>query len=458
MTPSNHNHSHNHNNTEQPRGRVTLASIINGWWNRLFAAVFGGRWDDQPWLYESGRSGRDYLLNTLGSIAWGTLFPLLTIVATQLSGAERAGHFTMAFTTATLLLYVGNYGVKTYQVSDLEETESFSSYRTQRLMTCLLMLAIGFLYCLVRGYSKEMWLISAGAYGFRAVDALADTYEARLQQQDKLYLAGISQAVRSVLGITAFSLLLLVTKSLVTASIGMAVAALASFFLLTAPLTRLETPRPRPGSAIEVREIFTDCFPTFLALFLFALIESIPKYAMEGVLPYRSQVFFSAIYFPAQAMLMVVGFIYRPQLVRLATIWGDERKRLRFDLIVVAMIAVCVLVTGVGLAFAHWLAVPMNTLLYGTSFEPYRNAQYLMVIAGGLSAAIDFLYQIITVLRQQATATRIYLGATVFVTGASIILVRLYGFDGAVWSYLGVMGTLFFALGIHYIFIRTQAA
>lgn len=454
-TPSTHTNHSQHR--RRKRQRQTFGSVINGWWERLFSAVFGGTWDEQPRMYESGRSGRDYLLNTVGSVAWGALFPLLTVVATQLSGAERAGHFTMAFTTATLLLYVGNYGVKTFQVSDLEETESFSSYRAHRFITCFIMLALGFAYCAIRRYDREMWLISAGAYGFRAIDALADTYEARLQQQDKLYLAGVSQAVRSVLGVTFFSLLLLITKSLVVASIGMAVAALASFVLLTAPLTRLETPRPRPAATIEIKELFVECFPSFLALFLFALIENIPKYAMEGVLPYESQVYFSAIYFPAQAMLMMVGFVYRPQLVRLATIWTDPHKRLRFDLIVGAVLAVCGAVTLAGLAFARWVAVPLGTLLYGTSFEPFRNAQYLMIIAGGLSAAIDFLYQIITVLRQQALATRIYLVATVLVIAMSVILVRLYGFDGAVWSYLGVMAALFGALGGQYIFIRMRA-
>lgn len=433
-----------------------LDRVVDGWWSRLFSAVFGGSWDDEPHRYRPGRGGRDYLLNTLGSIAWGALFPLLTIVSAQLVGGEDAGHFNLAFTTATLLLYLGNYGVKTYQVSDLDETHSFASYRLQRLITCLLMLVIGFAFCAIRHYDSDMVLISAGAYVYRAIDAFADVYEGRLQQADKLYLAGVSVAVRSVLGITAFSLLLLITKSLVAASIAMAVAALGSLLLLTMPLTRLETVRTRAWSGLEIREIFVECFPAFLALFLFALIESIPKYAMEGVLPYESQVFFSAIYFPAQAMLMIVGFIYKPQIVRLATFWSDPHKRLRFDVIVVAMLVVCAFVTLAGLAFAEWVAIPMNTLLYGMDFEPYRRAQQLMVIAGGLSAAIDFLYQIITVLRRQAAATRLYLGATVFVVLAAAILVRLWGFEGAVLSYFSVMAALLLALGVQYVLIRVR--
>lgn len=440
--------------TKREQRHATLRGIIDGWWDRLFSAVFGGTWNNQPHLYESGHAGRDYLLNTVGSIAWGTLFPLLTIVATQLAGVEDAGHFNMAFTTATLLLYVGNYGVKTYQVSDIDEACSFASYLIQRLITCTLMLLLGYLYCLVRHYDHTMLLISAGAYGFRVVDALADAFEARLQQQDKLYLAGISTAVRSILAVVTFTFVLLVTRDLVPASIAMAVSAVLSLLLLTAPLTHLETPLSRRWRGIEVSDIFRDCFPAFLALFLFALIEAVPKYAMEGVLPYESQIYFSAIYFPAQAMLMVVGFVYRPQLVRLATIWADPGKRVRFDLIVLAMLVVCAIVTLAGLAIARWILVPLNSVLYATDFETYRDAQYLMILAGGLSAAIDFLFQIITVLRQQATATRIYLVATALVVVASIILVRLQGFYGAVWSYVGVMVLLFVSLGVHYLVVR----
>lgn len=443
--------------SQRPRSRRFhfLRDIINSWWERLFSTVFGGNWDTQAQLYDSGRRGSDYLLNTLGSVCWGALFPILTIVSTQVIGPEEAGKFNMAFTTATLLLYLGNYGVKTFQVSDIDEMHSFASYRIQRLLTCLLMLLCGFGFCALHGYSQEMVLISAGAYGFRAVDALADVYEGRLQQADKLYLAGISQAVRSAFAVLCFTVLLVLTRSLVHASIALAIAGILTLFLLTIPLTRLETDTPRPARMIEIHELFTECFPAFLALFLFALIEAIPKYAMEGVLPYESQVVFSAIYFPAQAILMVVGFVYRPQLVRLANIWADTNKRARFDLIVVAMLVVSVLITLAGLAFAKWLAVPLNSLLYATDFEAYRTAQYLMIIAGGMTGIIDFLYQVITVLRQQALATRIYLVVTALITVASIVLVRLVGFMGAVWSYFGAMAILLGALLVLYLLVRT---
>lgn len=428
--------------------------VINRWWDRLLDVADKRSFSRGASEYEANQTTRDYVLNTIGLGAWGALFPVLSIVATQLAGAEQAGMFSMAFTTATLMLYVGNYGVRTYQVSDIDEADSFASYQVQRACTVAVMLLIGFLWCAVRGYNSTMTLITWGAFGFRAVDALADTYEARLQQMDKLYLSGVSQAVRAILGMVVFSVLLFVTHSLVAACIGMAIAAVASFVLLTLPLALLETPKSRGVDRVEILELFVECFPAFAAQFLFALIETMPKFAMEGVLPYEDQVYFNAIYFPAQSILMIVGFVYKPQLVRIANVWADRSKRARFDLTVLAMLAVSVVVTIVMLFVFGLVGVWLNGLMYGVDFEPFRIAQYLMIVAGGISAAIDFLYQIITVLRRQAAATVLYLAAFAFVAIASTALVRMVGFDGAVWSYLAVMVVLFVLLGVQFCVVR----
>ena len=58
-------------------------------------------------------------------------------------------------------------------------------------------------------------------------------YEGRLQQVDKLYLAGVSQAFRSVVVFVVFSLFLLVTRNLPGACIAMAVAAAVTFLFLS---------------------------------------------------------------------------------------------------------------------------------------------------------------------------------------------------------------------------------
>ena len=282
-----------------------LSRAVNNWWNRLLGAVFGGGLEDQGEQYLAHQTTRDYVLNTAGQAAWGGLFPLLTMVCTWFVGAEQAGLFSMAFTVGTLLLFLANFGVRTYQVSDLDELQSFKDYQINRLITCGLMLLVGFGYCKVRGYAEPMISICMGVLSFRAVDGLADVYEGRLQQKDKLYLAGLSQGLRCAASFLAFSIVLFVTRNLVFASFAMAIAAVASLLLLTLPLAYLETEKSLPATLRGVRELFVQCWPLFLALFLYNVIDSVPKFAMEGSLSYDNQLYYNAMYFPAHSLSLI---------------------------------------------------------------------------------------------------------------------------------------------------------
>jgi O-antigen/teichoic acid export membrane protein len=431
-----------------------LRRVVDHWWDRLIGAVYSGSLSNQTARYAAHNQTRDYIANSVGMGVWGALFPILTIVASQLAGAEQAGMFSMAFVIANLLIFIGNYGVRTYQVSDIDETESFAAYQIQRVLSCVLMMLAGWLFCKVRGYAGEMLTICWGTFAFRVIDAFADVYEGRLQQMDKLYLAGISQALRCVSGVVVFSVVLFVTRSIPVASIALAIVAAASLVIVTIPLALFETPKSRKWELQEVREIFKECFPAFLAQFVFTLIESVPKFVMEGVLPYKAQLVFNAIYFPAQSILMVIGLVYKPQLVRLANIWSDPSRRKRFDLIIVAVLALCAVLTAVYVFIAAWIGIPITSFLYGLNFEPYRTAQYLMLVAGGMTAAIDFLYQIITVLRQQQKATGAYGIALAVVLVLSGALVPTIGFNGAVWAYFLVMVVLLALMVVQYVRVR----
>lgn len=71
-------------------------------------------------------------------------------------------------------------------------------------------------------------------------------YEGRLQQADKLYLAGMSQTLRSVGVIAVFSAALFLTRSMPIAAMAMGIAAIASLVLVTAPLALLENRKIAP--------------------------------------------------------------------------------------------------------------------------------------------------------------------------------------------------------------------
>lgn len=436
------------------RKQRRIQRAVKGWFNRLLSVISERSFKNQEEMYASHRTSRDYVWNTIGIAAWGMVFPLLTIVVTQLVGVEQAGMFSMAFVVGMLLMIVANYGVRTYQISDIDEVHSFSDYQVNRFATCFVMLLVGVLYCLVRGYSVDMFVISLGVYFYKMIDGLADVYEGRLQQMGKLYLAGMSQAFRSVVVLIVFSACLFVTRDLMMSCIMMAIAAVASLVVFTLPLALMETPRSHPVSPSCVKALFRQCFPLFIALFLYALIDNMPKFVMEGVLSYDNQLYFNALYFPAQGILLTMGLIYKPQLVGMANLWADPEKHKRFDIMVVAVLAVVVALTLVMVLIMGWIGIPLMSFLYGIDFEQFRGLCFIMLAAGGVTAGIDFLYQVITVLRQQKSVMRLYLITFGFSLFIPVLMVSFTGLPGIVIGYLIVMSILFVLLIGEYFRIR----
>lgn len=434
-----------------------LMRVANNWWNRLISAVYSGSFSDETEQYAAHSTTRDYIWNTIGSSMWGFLFPALTIVATQLAGIEQAGMFSMAFALGQVLLWIASYGVRTYQVSDLDEGHSFRDYVICRVLTCTAMVIVSFLYCSIMRYTQPMLGICTGVLGFRAVDQLADVYEGRLQQMDKLYLAGISQTIRSVGAGVLFSIVLLITRSMPAACISMIVAAVISFVLVTLPLTLFETQPARKASIAEIRAIFEECSPLFGAMFLYALIDCVPKLVMQSVLSYDNQLYFNAMYFPTHSIIMVGSMLYKPQLVRLANIWSEPSKHRRFSLIVFALIGVVALVSVVVGIFMMWLGIPILGFMYGVDFQQFAFLILLMVLAGFLSAAVDFLYQIITVLRAQEGVVTIYFISFIIALVISLVLVSLFQLTGAVIASAVSMAVLFGLLLVKYFSIMKTA-
>jgi O-antigen/teichoic acid export membrane protein len=441
----------------EERHHGPISRAINAWWDRLIRSITNREFGSAVELYDAGMTKRDYLWNSIGLGAWGAEFPILTILVTQLAGVEAAGRFSMAFVTAMMLMYIGNYGVRTFQVSDVNEEQSFAAYQICRVITCLVMIVVGWLWCVLHNYDSEMMMVCLGIFGFRAVDAAADVYEGRLQQQDKLYLAGISLTVRSVVTLVSCVVVLFVTRNLVLSSIAMLITALGSLLLYSIPVALLETDKSRSPALIEIREILVQCFPAAAALFLYAFIDNMPKFAMEGTLSYDNQLYYNAIYIPAHAIVMAVGFIYKPQLMKLATVWADPNGRRRFDLIILAMLAVIAGITAAMAALMGLVGIRLLSLMYGLDFSQFTDLVFAMVVAGGLAAAIDFLYQIITVLRQQASAMRLYAIGFVASVPLSFALVNFFGLSGAVYAALASMGVLLVLLAWRYIAIRRSA-
>lgn len=432
-----------------------LTRVARNWWDRLISATFGGKFAEQSAQYLAHQTQRDYVCNAIGQACWSGLFPLLAIIVTWVLGTEEAGYLTMASTIGLLFYLIAIFGMRAYQVSDIDELSSFYDYQLSRVLTVAIMLALGILFCNLR-YEGTMRATCIGVLLFRAVDAFSEVYEGRLEQKDKLYLAGLSQACRCILAGVIFIVVLLFTRDLGIASYSLVIGAVIVMLLLTIPLAYFETDHSLPLSLRSVGSLLSQCWPIFIAVFVDELINAVPRFVMEEYLTYENQLIYNV--FPDDMIVTIAGLVYRPQLSRLSHIWDDPSKRKKFDVLVIAMIGVIALVTGLLAVFQVLIGVRISTLIYGIDFTQYSSLVVIMVISGGLCACVDFLTQIIAILRAQHQVTRLYIIAFAFSVPITILLVSYSQLAGAVSSRLVTMAILLLLLVNEYISIHRKAA
>ena len=131
---------------------------------------------------------------------------LLLMVLTHFGTSDHSGFFVMAYTVANLVMNIGKFGMRQFQVTDVAEKYSFREYVTSRVFSSGLMtlaLVLYLLYGLLfNGYTAEKAAVVALISLFRGVEAAEDVIHGRMQQLGRLDVASKILATRNAVFIS----------------------------------------------------------------------------------------------------------------------------------------------------------------------------------------------------------------------------------------------------------------
>ena len=96
---------------------------------------------------------KNFIWNVLGTglNAFNSLF--FMIIVTRLNGVDQAGIFTIAFSTACIIYFVGVYAGRIYQVTELNKEITDKEFIVNRSISTILMLILVILFSVIRGYN-----------------------------------------------------------------------------------------------------------------------------------------------------------------------------------------------------------------------------------------------------------------------------------------------------------------
>lgn len=373
---------------------------------------------------------------------------LLLLVISRCDQPEDAAIFTIAYSVASLLLFVGKYGVRNFQVSDINEEFSFGDYRLNRYVTTGLMCVCAIVYIVWgyfgKDYTQYKCLCMLALIAPKIIEAFEDVIHGHFHQKGRLDVASKIWGVRNMIYIVVFCVMYIITKNLLTTAI------VGAILVLVLTLCFNHSVYGYFEKDINVKKedvvsIFKKCFPIALSTTLMAYVANAPKYTVDGMVSSEEQTIFSVIFMPVFVMTLLGNYIFNPMISKMTVFWENKETEELWKLIckVIGIIGVITLVVLIG---GELIGIILLEILYKVVLDAYAVHMGVLIIAGGLLTVLNFMIIIATIIRQQEYLQRVILVATVICLLFSNMILRTFDILGLV---------VFFAVVLLFVLVVT---
>lgn len=386
-----------------------------------------------------------YVWNSINAIMSACQCPVILMVITRTNGVYDAGVFSIAFAVASLMLYVGQYGIRRFQASDIEEKYSFSEYHGMRIVTCIIMALACVAYCfyglIFSSYSYEKFMIVLLVCMLKCIQGYADVIHGRMQQKGRLDVATKASATRYALEVITYIVMLILTHDLLAATVACIMVSLAVLMLTSVNAARDYCSFRPSFENSKMKQLMIEGFPLFVSLFLNMYISNAPKYAIDACLTEEIQAIYNLIFMPAFMVGLLANFIFNPILTSYAKVW-IEKKYDKFNKLIIKQCIIVAGLTAAGLAVAFTIGIPLLSIIFGVDLSAYKYELCVVMAGGGMLAYSTFFSTIITIMRMQRSLLVCYAVVALAAKLLSTVLVTSYGIMGAAVMYAVLMTVL----------------
>lgn len=238
---------------------------------------------------------RNAALNT-----WGVLFYffcqwLLTVVSARIAGYETAGQFSLAVSFCNIFSFIGMFGIRGIQVSDVTFQYSDKLYYVLRVATCMLATFLFGIALLLSDYAGNTAACCIAMMVFKLSECATDVVIGTMQRRKQFFWIAVSYTLRGVVPTGAFVGILVVTLSLPAAIWGMALASILC--LLTYDLSKLRT-MPSENNIFCAKDtvaLIKMATPLMLTAILDSVLVYIPRAAVETLCGLEMLGYYSSI-------------------------------------------------------------------------------------------------------------------------------------------------------------------
>lgn len=378
----------------------------------------------------------------LGSGIYSLATVIFVMLAKRLVGEEAGAKFYMAFTTGQMLLTIGYFEIRPFQVTDVKQQYKAKEYFGFRVISSAAMLAcavvVGIVYVVNGKADAAGFMLIITMCILKMFDGVADVFEGEFQRNDRIDISGMSMAFRTIAIMAVFSIIAWVTRNIYAASAVAAVTGLAGAAVVAVVWSRGFEPLSVSFDREKMKSLFRSTILLFIGSAMCMWLWNGTKYVVEWTLTDRDTLAYGIVFMPTMVINLGSSFVFKPMLTTLARHY-EQGEYKAFAKLVAVLVATAVGITVVTLGAGAWLGILVLSWLYDIELAPYKSVMLVLIAAGGFNAVSILFYYALTVMRLQK---EIFAGYTItFVVSIilPIVMVKAMGIAGAGTSYLIVM-------------------
>ncbi|MHC5249948.1 lipopolysaccharide biosynthesis protein [Enterococcus sp. LJL90] len=385
---------------------------------------------------------------SIGSSVYAASSVFLLLFVTRFLGTFEAGVFSIGWAVCQLMLTIGYFGSRNYQVADIHDNFSFSYYFKSKAVTISAMLIGTFIYGSLLGFDQYKMTIAFLLTALMICETFADVFAGFLQKQNRLDISGKSYLGRVFSYDCLFLILLLVTENLQLSLIGAIFVSLCWVFLFDYQFVRrLDKTATKRVSPKRISQLLVYSFPIFLSAFLTNFIMNTPKNAIEVLLNEDFQTVYNILFMPSAIIALFTSFVFVPMYTHISKAWHDRRYQ-EFMQIVKKIVLLVFGLTVVVVIGGLLIGVPVLSIIYGVDISGYRLEFAILLVAGGVNSLTYLLVYLLTVFNSQRLLLFIYSLVAILATLGGNYLVLHFQLLGASLLYLASVISLVLLLVI----------
>ena len=390
---------------------------------------------------------KDVIWNTIGSILYAIVSFALSIIVIKIIGSSEGGLFSFGYSTLSqIALIISYFGIRPYQIVDVNFKFGFKDYYSHRIITSVLSIFIIYSYIVIMFVLKIYSLYKSIALMLiilsGVIEGLADCFDCEFQRNNKLYLSGQSIFFRTLFYAVSLVFTLYYTKNLLLSVLIATLVKLFVVFILSINKYKFQFKNTIEISLKKFKPLTYETYSLFAIVLIDIIIFSLPKFLIDINNGDIYSGYFNLYFMPVNGIYLLINLIIKPLLTPISNIYYIDKKRYEdiFNKIIIISTILCLFVLILSFIlkdiYIYIINYITNNLYSNIDKDLTRNIFVLNMFGGALYSVTAPIYYILIISNKQKEIMYIYIISLFLSIIIAMFLLKSFSVLGASISFV----------------------